>query len=47
MKTPRFTDVVKNLWLFRNPYDQSETVEVEPFSVPLDPKGYAEWEDIH
>lgn len=33
--TPVFTDILRNVWLIRNPLDQSETVEVKPFTVPL------------
>lgn len=45
-KTPRYTDLVKNVWIFRNPNKQSESVEVRPYSVPLDKDGWANWADV-
>ena len=44
--TMRMTDMDKNVWIFRNPAKQSESVEVRPYSVPLDAKGYAKWDDV-
>ena len=45
-ETRRMTDTLKNVWIFRNPSRQSESVEVRPYSVPLDERGYAAWDDV-
>ena len=44
--TPRYSDIFRNVWIFRNPHKQSESVEISPFSVPLDDHYCAKWEDV-
>ena len=43
--TLRYTDIVQNLWLFRNPSNPQECKAVRPFSVRLI-DGYADWNDL-
>ena len=32
--SPVWSDIVRNVWIIRNPYDQPHQVEVLPYSVP-------------
>lgn len=45
-KTLRWTDIIKNVWIFRNPHDQSQSVEIPVSSVVLDKNGYADWAEV-
>lgn len=44
--TPVFTDILRNVWLIRNPFNQSETIEVKPYSVPLVNGYFVKWADV-
>ena len=44
--TPRMTDVVENVWIFRNPSAPAQCVKVKPYSVPLDKQNCAKWDDV-
>ena len=42
----RNTDIFKNTWLVRNPEKQSEWVEIQAWSIPIN-NGHVSWEDAN
>ena len=42
----RTTDIFKNTWLIRNPEKQSEWVEIQAWSIPIN-NGHVSWEDAN
>lgn len=48
MKTPVFTDIIRNVWIVNNPSKQSQSVEFRPYSIPLldgERRYMVEWRD--